>query len=80
MCAPEGDDIIEQRDSPWGSAVTIVGKSDGAARFCVDCRSTLNKSLVRKSWPIPQIASHIDTVAGAMYIFVFDVLSSIKPL
>ena len=69
----ERDGIIEQRASPWGSAVTIVTKADGTPRFCVDYRSTLNKSLVRKSWPMPQMESHIDTVAGAKYLSVFDV-------
>ena len=54
----EKDGIIERRASPWGSAVTIVAKHDGTARFCVDYRSTLNKSLVRKSWPMPSLESH----------------------
>ena len=31
----EKDGIIEQRPSPWGSAVTIVAKADGTPRFCV---------------------------------------------
>ena len=66
----EKDGIIEQRPSPWGSAVTIVAKADGTPRFCVDYRSTINKSLIRKSWPMPDIESHIDTVGGAKFITV----------
>lgn len=65
--------IVEQRASPWGSAVTLVAKADGSPRFCVDYRSTVNKNLIRKSWPMPEMASHIDTVAGAKYITVCDV-------
>ena len=72
----EKDGIIEQRPSPWGSAVTIVAKSDGSPRFCVDYRSTVNKSLIRKSWPMPDMEAHIDTVAGAKFITVCDVQSA----
>ncbi|CAB1104419.1 unnamed protein product [Ectocarpus sp. CCAP 1310/34] len=68
--------IIEQRASPWGSAVTLVAKADGSPRFCVDYRATINKNLIRKSWPMPEMASHIDTVAGAKYITVCDVQSA----
>lgn len=69
----EKDGIIEQRPSPWGSAVTIVAKKDGTPRFCVDYRSTINKSLIKKSWPMPQVQAHLDTVGGARYITVCDV-------
>ena len=72
----ERDGIIEQRPSPWGSAVTIVAKADGTPRFCVDYRSTINKNLIRKSWPMPDIESHIDTVGGAKFITVADVQSA----
>ncbi|CAM9672024.1 unnamed protein product [Pylaiella littoralis] len=68
--------IIEQRASPWGSAVTSVAKADCTPRFCVDLRATVNKNLIRKSWPMPKMASHIDTVAGAKYITVCDVPSA----
>ena len=38
--------LIEQRSSPWGSAVTLVAKSDGSPRFCVDYRSMISKSSI----------------------------------
>ena len=40
----EQDGMIEHHHSPWGSAVTIVAKSDGTPRFCVDYRSTKNSN------------------------------------
>lgn len=72
--------IVEQRASPWGSAVTLVAKADGSPRFCVDYRTTINKNLIRKSWPMPEMASHIDTVAGARYITVADIQSAYHQL
>ena len=69
----EKDGIIEQGPSPWGSAVIIVTKADGTPRFCVDYCSTINKSLIRRSWPMPTMESHIDTVAGAKFITACDV-------
>lgn len=45
----EKDGIIEQRDRPCGSAVTVVAKSDGIASFYVDYRSKLDESLARTS-------------------------------
>ena len=65
--------IIEQRPSPWDSAVTLVARSDGSPRFCVDHRSTINKSLNRKSWPMSDMEVHIDTVAGTKFITVCGV-------
>ena len=44
-------DIIEERPSPWGSPCTLVAKKNGSPRFCVDYRHTLNRHIVRKSWP-----------------------------
>lgn len=68
--------IVEQRPSQCGSPVTLVAKHNGSPRFCVDCRSTINKNLIRKSWPMPEMASHINTVAGAKYTTVCDVQSA----
>ena len=69
-------DIIEKRPSEWGSPVCIVAKADGSPRFCVDYRATINRFLVRETWPMPDIESHIDTVGGANFITVCDVQSA----
>ena len=68
--------IIEKTLSEWGSPVCIVAKADGSPRFCVDYRTTINKFLVRETWPMPDIKSHIDTVSGASYIKACDVQSA----
>ena len=69
-------DIIEKRPSEWGSPACIVAKADGSPRFCVDYRATINRFLVRETWPMPDIESHIDTVGGANFITVCDVQSA----
>lgn len=66
----EPDRIIKQQPSPWDSAITIVAKSDGKPRFCVDYRTSLNKYLLLNSWLMPTIESHIDMVAGTRYTTV----------
>ena len=72
----ESDGIIEKSPSAWGSLVCILAKADGSLRFYVDHRNTSNKFLVRETWPMPDIESHIDTVGGAKFITVCDVQSA----
>ena len=72
--------IFEERTSAWGSPVTIVSKADGSPRFCVDYRHTLNRHLVRKTWPMPNIDTHLDAVGGAKFITVADVQSAFHQL
>ena len=67
---------IEERPSPWGSPCTIIAKSDGSPRFCVDYRHTLNRHIIRKSWPMPNFESCLDAVGDALYISVADILSA----
>ena len=69
-------DIIEKRPSPWGSPVTIVAKKNGSPRFCVDYRHTLNRHIVRKSWPLPHLETCVDSVGTAAFISVADILSA----
>ena len=72
----QATDIIEKRPSEWGPPVCIVAKANGSPRFCVDYRTTINKFLVRETWPMPDIESRIDTVGGANFITVYDVQSA----
>ena len=69
----ESDDIVEKTPSAWGSPLCIVAKVDGSPRFSVGYRTTINKFLVRETWPMSDIESHIDTVSGAKFITVCDV-------
>ena len=69
-------DIIEERPRPWGSPCTLVAKKNGSPRFCVDYRHTLNRNIVRKSWPLPNLDSCLDAVGGVKFISTADVLSA----
>ena len=62
-------DIIEERPSPWGSPCTLVAKKNGSPRFCVDYRHTLNRHIVRKSWPLPNLDSCLDAVGGQVHLY-----------
>ena len=54
----------------------MVATADGTRRFCVDYRTTINKFLIRETWPVPDIESHIDTVRGAKFITECDIQSA----
>ena len=72
----ESDGIIEKNSSAWGPPVCIGAKADGSPRFCVDYRNTIDKFLVRETWSMSNIESHIDTVGGAKVITVCKVQSA----
>ena len=68
--------IIEERPSSWGSLCTMVAKSNGSPRFCVDYGHTLNRLIIRKSWPMPNLESCLDADGDVLYISVADILSA----
>ena len=54
----------------------LVAKADGSPRYCVDYKNTINKFLVCKTWPMPDIESRINTLGSAEFITVCDVQSA----
>ena len=72
----ESDGIIKKSQSAWGSLVCSVAKTDGSPRVCVDNRTTINKFLVRETWRMLDIESHIETVGGVKFITVCDIQSA----
>ena len=44
--------------------------------FYVDYRHALNRHIVRKSWPLPNLDSCLDAVGGVKFISTADVLSA----
>ena len=68
--------IIEERPNPWGSPCTIVAKSNGSPHFCVDYRHTLNRHIIRKSWPMPNMESCLDAVGDTVFCSVANILSA----
>ena len=67
--------LIEERACAWGGSVTTVSKAYGSPRLCVDYRNTLNRHLVRKTRPTPNIETHLDAVGSAKFITVAGVQS-----
>lgn len=68
------------KSEPLGFSSNASSQSRWSPRFCVDCPTTVNKNPIRKPWPMPEMASHINTVAGAKYITVCDVQSAYHQL
>ena len=52
----------------------MVATADGIPRF--NYRTTINKSLIRETWPMPDIESHLDTVGGAKFNPECDIQST----
>lgn len=67
-------DIIEPSASEWASPPLMVAKPDGSIRYCIDYRE-LNKRTVKDSYPLPNIAECMDTLAGNVYFSTLDMLS-----
>ena len=64
--------IISPSISAWGSPVVLVGKRDGATRFCTDYRAT-NKAIKDDSFPIPRLDEGLTILGGNILFSTLDV-------
>ena len=58
-------------DSEWASPTFIIPKKNGTVRFITDLRQ-VNKRIVRKPFPIPQIADVMQKLQGFQYATALD--------
>ncbi len=66
--------VIEPSASPWASPVTLVPKSDGSLRFCVDYRG-LNNVTRKDRYPSVLIQDIFDQLDGATIFTTLDLQS-----
>ena len=66
--------IIQPSCSPWASPVTLVPKSDGSIRFCVDYRK-LNQVSKRDRYPLPLTGDIFAQMEGTSVFSTIDLKS-----
>ena len=62
---------IRPSNSPWASAIVLVGKKDGRSRFCIDLRR-LNNRTIKDAYSLPKIESILDSLIGAQIFSTLD--------
>jgi hypothetical protein len=60
--------------SPWGAPVLFVKKKDETLRLCIDFRQ-LNKSTIKKKYPLPKIDDLFDQLRGENIFLNIDLRS-----
>jgi hypothetical protein len=60
--------------STWGETILFVKKKDGTLRLCIDFRQ-LNKSMVKKKYPLPRIDDLFDQLRGSTLFSKIDLRS-----
>jgi hypothetical protein len=63
--------IIEPANSPYGSPIVLIKKSDKSWRFCIDYRK-LNSKTIFDAHPMPRVDELIESVGRAQYISTLD--------
>lgn len=63
--------IIRPSNSPYAFPIVLPSKKDGTKRMCVDYKS-LNKIMVRSSFPLPLIDDCLERMEGKRYFTILD--------
>jgi len=63
--------FIQPSQSPWGSPMFLVDKSDGGKRMVIDYRA-LNDATIRNRYPLPRVDELFDQLQGAMWFSKID--------
>ena len=66
--------FIEPSVSPWCAPIVLVKTKDRSQRFCVDYRK-LNEVTKKDSFPLPQIETSLDALAGSRWLSTLDMKS-----
>jgi hypothetical protein len=65
---------IRPSASPWGGTILFVKNKDRTLRLCIDFRQ-LNKSTVKKKYPLPRIDDLFDQQRGDQLFSKIDLRS-----
>ena len=65
------EDVIEETESPWASALVPVLKKGGGTRWAVDYRN-LNAVTIADAYPLPNIGENIDNLQGSRVYSTLD--------
>ena len=67
----KAEDVVEECESPWASALVPVLKKDGSTRWAVDYRP-LNKMTIKDSYPLPSINENLEKLQGSQVFSTLD--------
>ena len=67
----QAEDVVEECESPWASALVPVLKKDGSTRWAVDYRP-LNRMTVKDSYPLPSISENLEKLQGSKVFSTLD--------
>ena len=67
----QDEDVVEECESPWASALVPVLKKDGSTRWAVDYRP-LNRMTIKDSYPLPSISENLEKLQGSRVFSTLD--------
>ena len=60
----EKENVIEETESPWASALVLALKKDGSIQWAIDYQQ-LNSITIADAYPLPNIQDNLDKLQGS---------------